>query len=332
MEETMHLRLPYIAAAQAQKHITHNEALDRIDVIVQLAVLDSSVADPPLDASEGDRYIIPEGATGDWTARNGSIAAFVAGAWDVFDPAPGWIAFDLSTESVLIRIDDGWAPLGSRLGTVTRFGVNTTADDTNRLSVRSEAVLFSAIEDDNGGSGDIRVVVSKEAEPDTASLLFQNGFSGRAELGLAGDDDFVLKVSDDGAGWVEAIRVDAASGVPTIRYDNAASGLGAATLGAAIDELAMGIREMLSADRTYHVRADGSDSNDGLSDTSGGAFVTLQKAIDVVAALDRSVHDVVIAVGAGTFSGAVVAGWGPGAGTVTINGAGAGSTTISSSW
>ena len=40
MDETPNLTLPYIMAAQAQKHVTHNEALRALDAVVQLSVLD----------------------------------------------------------------------------------------------------------------------------------------------------------------------------------------------------------------------------------------------------------------------------------------------------
>lgn len=62
-------------------------------------------------------------------------------------------------------------------------------------------------------------------------------------------------------------------------------------------------REILTAARTYYVRTNGNDANDGLSNTSGGAFLTIQKAIDVVCdSLDMRGHQVTIQVADGTYS------------------------------
>lgn len=81
-----------------------------------------------------------------------------------------------------------------------------TADATNRLSVNSPAALFNREEDD------IQVKVNKEATGDTASFLFQTGFSGRAEIGLVGDDDFQFKVSPDGSSFFTGILIDKDTG------------------------------------------------------------------------------------------------------------------------
>lgn len=80
------------------------------------------------------------------------------------------------------------------------------------------------------------------------------------------------------------------------------------------------VREVLTANRTYYVRTDGSDSNTGLANTSGGAFLTIQKAINVATALDLSIYAVTIQLGAGTYSGAVTLASYVGVGPITIVG------------
>ena len=79
-------------------------------------------------------------------------------------------------------------------------------------------------------------------------------------------------------------------------------------------------REVLTANRTYYVRTDGSDSNNGLANTSGGAFLTIQKAVDAVAALDISIYDVTIKCGPGTRTAPVTLKKLTGSGTASLEG------------
>lgn len=81
------------------------------------------------------------------------------------------------------------------------------------------------------------------------------------------------------------------------------------------------VREKLTAARTYYVRTDGSDSNDGLTNTSGGAFLTIQKAINVVRnSIDLGGYNVTIQVAPGTYAGAQLYGPFTGAGIVQVLG------------
>lgn len=83
----------------------------------------------------------------------------------------------------------------------------------------------------------------------------------------------------------------------------------------------LGLRKVLSADADLYVRTDGSDSNDGSANTSGAAFLTIQKAIDTVSNYDLRTYNVIIHVADGTYTGSVVVnGSWLGSGTVSLTG------------
>jgi hypothetical protein len=68
MSDTSHiLGLPYIQPAQAQKHVTHNEAIRVLDALVQLSVEDRDQTAPPATPTSGDRHILAANASGVWT-------------------------------------------------------------------------------------------------------------------------------------------------------------------------------------------------------------------------------------------------------------------------
>ena len=211
MDNTPNLGLPYIMAAQAQKHVTHNDAIRSLDALVQLTVLDRDLAAPPGVPVDGSRYIVAASPAGGWAGQAGKIAAFQDGAWAFFTPREGWLAW-VGDEDVLC-VWDGTAWITAGGGSVNPtplVGVNTTADATNRLSVKAAATLL-----DNAGAGH-QLKLNKAATANTASLLLQTAYAGRAELGLAGDDDFHVKVSADGASWHEAIVIDRATGAVSL--------------------------------------------------------------------------------------------------------------------
>ena len=79
----------------------------------------------------------------------------------------------------------------------------------------------------NVGNG-VQLKLNKNAATDTASILYQDAFSGRAEIGLTGDDNFHFKVSADGATWFDALGINAATGAAAVLADPTAA-LGIAT-------------------------------------------------------------------------------------------------------
>lgn len=196
------LSLPLIQSAQAQKHVTHNEALQVLDAVVQLVVVAVGSGTPPAAPVSGARYIVGASANGAWVGHTDEIAVFAGGAWFFIPPQPGWRAQVLTPKGVVVfDATAGWENAAAApVQTTPQLGINATADTTNRLSVSAPATLLS-----HAGAGH-QLKINKAAAGDTASLLYQTGFSGRAEMGLAGEDMFCLKVSADGANWTEALR------------------------------------------------------------------------------------------------------------------------------
>lgn len=194
------LSLPFILPAQAQKHVTHNEALRLLDVLVQSAVTSRSTPAPPDFPAQGARWIVPSGGTGAFAGQDHAIALHDQGGWVFVPPQPGWRAQVLDEGRAVVFDGSQWRSPAEQAQRFARVGVATDADAVNRLAVAAPGSLFS-----HDGAGH-RLTVNKAASADTASLLFQTGWSGRAEMGLAGEESFTLKVSPNGSTWTTALR------------------------------------------------------------------------------------------------------------------------------
>ena len=161
MDATPNLSLPYIMAAQSQKHVTHNEAIRALDAILQLAVLDRDLTAPPSSPADGARYIVGGSPTGAWSGHAGSIAAYQDGAWMFYAPVEGWIAWVGDEDVAVVWDGTAWSALttgGGGSGSFTTLGINATADTTSGHQLK----------------------INKASAADTASLLYQDAFSARA--------------------------------------------------------------------------------------------------------------------------------------------------------
>jgi hypothetical protein len=90
MSATPNLGLPFILQGQAQKEVTHNEALIRLDALVHGSVRSRTLTTPPGSPTNGQRWIVPPGATGAWAGQSGRIAHWSINAWAFYMPVTGW--------------------------------------------------------------------------------------------------------------------------------------------------------------------------------------------------------------------------------------------------
>jgi hypothetical protein len=93
MLETLQFALPLIAPQQAQKHVTVNEALGRLDALAQIVLVSRSQTTPPLTQPEGQAWALPGAAVNQWAGQGGKIALFLNGGWIFVTPRRGWRAF-----------------------------------------------------------------------------------------------------------------------------------------------------------------------------------------------------------------------------------------------
>ncbi|TCP61933.1 uncharacterized protein DUF2793 [Rhodovulum bhavnagarense] len=110
MDETANLSLPLLQAAQAQKHVTMNEALTRLDVLVNLTLQSVSVTSPPASATDGLAWGVPAGAVDAWSGRDGLIAMADNGGWAFGAPAAGWRAWVMDQGHEVQHDGSGWRP------------------------------------------------------------------------------------------------------------------------------------------------------------------------------------------------------------------------------
>ncbi|HWJ71221.1 MAG TPA: DUF2793 domain-containing protein [Sphingobium sp.] len=157
MMYTDRLGLPLLAAGQAQKEITHNEALALLDVVAQACVESASLSTPPAMPQAGQCWIVAAGATGAWSGQEGAIACWSASGWLLLAPRPGWriwvqdrghgMRFDgMAWLDDAVREDgiylDGERVIAPRRGAIAAPAGGSTRDEEARTAI---AALLDAL-------------------------------------------------------------------------------------------------------------------------------------------------------------------------------------------
>lgn len=244
------LALPYLLAAQAQKHVTHNQALQLLDALVQLRVTGFEAETPPLNPSPGTAYALGALPTGAWAGQAGQLAIWQGEGWLFIPPQIGWRAWGVEPAELRIWQGSAWQQVSAETQNLPQVGINTSADANNRLAIAAPASLFS-----HAGGGH-QMKLNKAAPADTAAQLFQSNWSGRAEIGLLGNDDLSFKISADGSSWTTALALSASGH----------AGLGTSSPGAHLEIAGTGSDFLLGADGSgamFRLGADGNGTCDG---------------------------------------------------------------------
>lgn len=110
---TPKLLIAEISASQAQKEVTHNDALRVLDGLVQLAVVTKGLSTPPGSPANGARYIVGASPTGTWVGKAAQIAQYYAGAWYFHAPVEGWRAWVTDEAQIYVYTTGSWTVYSS---------------------------------------------------------------------------------------------------------------------------------------------------------------------------------------------------------------------------
>ncbi len=132
MAETNNLALPLLAPSQAQKHVTVNEALARLDGLTQLVIASASQSLPPATVSDGVVYAVPAGAGAGWAGHDGELAIGSNGGWVFVPPKIGWRGFVADSGAAVVWDGAAWVE-------------NAVAVTPNRAHALIESVEFDHV-------------------------------------------------------------------------------------------------------------------------------------------------------------------------------------------
>ncbi len=208
------LNLPFLLPSQAQKHVTHNEALRVLDALVQMSVVSTTLNTPPAEPEEGACFILPAGALDAWAGQDSTIAVRDNGAWAFFAPKAGWRAFVKDTGGMVVFDGTDWVAMGVQdLQAVDALGIGMETGPGTSFAAMTNDALWTALALADGGNGSIVQRMNKETAGSDAGLVLQTGYQTRAIFGLFGSDQTRLSVTPDGTNFTDALTIDAATGI-----------------------------------------------------------------------------------------------------------------------
>lgn len=145
MAETTKLGLPLVASAQAQKHVTVNESLLRLDALTHLSLLTVGTAVPPGSPDEGDVHAVGAGASGLWSGQDGDLAIFQNGGWAFVTPAAGWRGWSVSSGTGVTFDGADWIEGAGALSTHGAGFVHRTLEVDHALASGASSTIPAAI-------------------------------------------------------------------------------------------------------------------------------------------------------------------------------------------
>lgn len=190
MTATSNLAITLVDQSQSQKEVTVNDAIKLLDSILNTGANDKDLTAPPGSPAAGDVYIVASGATGAWAGKDNQVAWYDSG-WRFLVPKEGLTLWVKDEDKLYSHNGTAWVSTIEALSTpqFSRIGLGTAPHATHIINLFGPSALIN-------GSAGFFLQMNKATSGQNLELIFQQNFTTFAELGLLGDNEFTLKVSD----------------------------------------------------------------------------------------------------------------------------------------
>ncbi|MEM1160514.1 MAG: DUF2793 domain-containing protein [Pseudomonadota bacterium] len=177
MSDTLNFKMPLLDAAQAQKHVTVNEALVRADALGAGIVQQRGLTAPPLAPADETVWIVGTSATDAWQGRDDQVALFLNGGWIFVQPWFGQTFWELATGRRLTWTGGSWDNGVLSVSANAAMTVQRVAEIDHALAAGAVSTTAPIIPD--------KAIVAGVTARVTAEITGASGWS----LGVAGAPD-----------------------------------------------------------------------------------------------------------------------------------------------
>lgn len=149
MGTTIRHQLPLLVAGQAQKEVTHNEAVQGIDRLLHPSVKSRLLGAPPAVAAVGDGWIVGGQASGPWAGMTDAIAVFDGFGWAFMAPRPGLVTWIEDEQAMAVwqgEWSNGWPAQGFQIASATTVPLPVGGSTVDVELRQSFAALLSAFQ------------------------------------------------------------------------------------------------------------------------------------------------------------------------------------------
>jgi Protein of unknown function (DUF2793) len=108
MDMTDRHSLPLLATAQAQKELTHNEAITSLSMLAHPSVESAALAAPPTSPVAGQMWIVDSSPTGSWAGQATKLALWTASGWRFQAPTEGMTCWDKANSRTMVFGAGSW--------------------------------------------------------------------------------------------------------------------------------------------------------------------------------------------------------------------------------